>query len=260
MTPVPILLYHSIAERSSEQFRPWTVHPRLFEEHMQLLMDAGYTAVTVSQLLDAMCRQGPGLPSKPVVLTFDDGFGDFYTQALPLMERHGFRSTLYVTTACVGRTAEWLTREGEGHRRMLSWPELRDIVDRGVDCGAHSHTHPKLDEIPRRLAREEVAASREILQDALQRPVRTFAYPHGYHSPKVRELVVDCGYDGAAAVRHAVSSTDDDRFALSRIIVYGGTTAPTMQRLLRGDGLPHGRRPPVQARHGVLAGTARSVA
>jgi peptidoglycan/xylan/chitin deacetylase (PgdA/CDA1 family) len=121
----------------------------------------------------------------------------------------------------------------------MGWPELRDAVARGVDVGAHSHTHPKLDELPLRLARDEIRRSLDVLAEGLGRRVRTFAYPHGYHGPRVRQLVVDAGLAGAVAVKHAMSSTDDDRFALARIIVHGDTSTAVLARLLRGEGLQH---------------------
>lgn len=238
MNPVPILLYHSIAEDASKRFRPWTVRPRVYRQHMQLLADRGHEPISVSRLVDALAGVGPPLPSAPVLVTFDDAYLDFHTQALPVLERHGFPSTLYVVTGCVGGTAGWLAAEGEGDRAMMGWAELRDAAERGVDLGAHSHTHPKLDELPLHQARDEIVRSRQILEDGLRRAVRTFAYPHGFHGPKVRQLVVDAGYDGAAAVRHAMSSTRDDPFALARIIVYADTSVSSLDRMLRGECLP----------------------
>jgi len=148
-----------------------------------------------------------------------------------------------VITRYLGGKAGWLARQGEADRDVLSLAELRDVVARGVECGAHSHTHPKLDELPVRKARDEIVRSRESLEAAVEQPVRTFAYPYGYHGPRVRQLVIDAGYDGAAAVRHARSSTEDDPFALARLIVYGGTTLPALDRMLHGDGVPQAPYP-----------------
>lgn len=243
MSRVPILLYHSIADEAAPRFRPWTVSPELFAAHMDHLAAEGYRPVTVSRLEGAATGNGPALPEKPVLVTFDDGFADFHTAALPVLERHGFPATLYVTSGYVGRTARWLEREGEGNRRMLTWAELQDVAERGVEVGAHSHTHPKLDEIGTRAAKDQIVRSRHVLEDHLQRPMRSFAYPHGYHGPRVRQQVVDAGFCSAAAVRHAMSSTEDDVFGLARIIVHADTTVPELDRLLQGHGLPQAPYP-----------------
>lgn len=258
MTRVPILLYHSISPVASGRFRPWTVPPRRFAEHLALLAELGYQPVTMSQLDDACSGAGPRLPPRPVAITIDDGFADFASAALPALERYGFASTLYVTTGYLGGGAGWLAREGEGRRRMLSWEQVADLAGRGVEIGAHSHSHPKLDELGTRAARDEIRRSRRLLEDHLQRPVRSFAYPHGYHGPRIRRLVVEEGFGSAAAVRHAMSATDDDRFARARIIVGADTSLARLQALLRGEGLPQAPyRPPL--RSGVWRATRRGL-
>jgi peptidoglycan/xylan/chitin deacetylase (PgdA/CDA1 family) len=237
---VPILLYHAVSAEATAAFRRWAVHPQRFGDHLAVLAESGYQPITVSRrgAPRAGGDQPAGtLPPRPVVLTFDDGFADFASAALPRLERHGFASTLYVTTGYVGRGAGWLAAEGEGRRPLLTWPQLAEVATRGVEIGAHSHTHPRLDELPTREVREEVLRSRRTLEDRLQQPVPSFAYPHGYHGPRVRRVVVEAGFDSAVAVKHAMSSTEDDRFALARIIVDADTGAGRLSHLVRGEGL-----------------------
>src|SRR3954449_3067340 len=123
---VPILMYHSIAREAGRRFRPFVVAPEQFAEQIAYLDQAGYTPLTVSELVRAWAYRGIGLPTRPVVVTFDDGFADFHTAALPVLARYGFSATLYVATGYIGDTSRWLAAEGEGERPMLTWAQLAE--------------------------------------------------------------------------------------------------------------------------------------
>lgn len=243
MTRVPILMYHSVARESSARFRPWTLHPRRFAAHMEHLSGRGYQSLTIRQLEEGLRPGGPPLPERPVVITFDDGFADFHSTALPVLEAHHLASTLYVTTGYLGGTAGWLAREQEQDRPMLRPEQLHDVAARGVEIGAHSHTHPKLDELSAADSHAEIHRSKEVLEQELQRPVTSFAYPHGYHSRRVRQQVIEAGYTSSVAVRHAMSSTEDDVFALARVMVLADTATEDLERLLAGQGIPQAPYP-----------------
>jgi peptidoglycan/xylan/chitin deacetylase (PgdA/CDA1 family) len=245
MTRVPVLLYHSVAQESSARFRPWTLHPRRFAAHMEHLSGRGYQSLTIRQLEECLRPGGPPLPERPVVITFDDGFADFHSTALPELEAHHLASTLYVTTGYLGGTAGWLSREREQDRPMLRPEQLHDVAERGVEIGAHSHTHPRLDELSAADSRAEIHRSKEVLEQELQRPVTSFAYPHGCYSRRVQEQVIEAGYTSSTAVRHAMSSTEDDVFALARVMVLADTTTEDLERLLGGQGIPQAPYPPL---------------
>ncbi len=234
---VPILLYHSISRDATPQFAKWTVHPEVFAAHIAYLHDHCYTPITVTQLATAMTDSSVRIPDWPVVLTFDDGFADFYTGALPLLKSYGFATTLYITTGFIGDTSRWLYREGEGERPMLTWSQIAEISTSGVECGAHSHSHPQLDTLPPSVARDEIIRSKTILEHHLGRQVSTFAYPHGYYGSVVRRLVQQAGFSSACAGKNAMSATTDDRFALARITVTADTDVEGFGRLLAGRGL-----------------------
>src|SRR5512140_2840887 len=100
---VPILMYHSISEISEKTCHPYyetSTSPRVFEEHMKCLFENGYSAIALNDLPTVM-RNGKGA-SRPVVITFDDGYKDFLVNALPVLEKYGFSAIVFLATGMMG--------------------------------------------------------------------------------------------------------------------------------------------------------------
>lgn len=228
---VPVLMYHSIGVIATRKFRPYVVPPSLFREHLAALDEQGYTTLSVSEF--ARARRAGEVADHVVVLTFDDAFGDFATAALGALQAHHFTATLYVPTAYVGGRSSWLRAEGEADRAILHWSELADVAGAGIECGAHSHRHPQLDRIPHRELVEEIRRPKLILEDRLQRPVGSFAYPFGYRNRRVRAIVDSVGYDSCCAVRDLMSGPDDSLMDIPRITVTPDVSAEDLGELLR---------------------------
>ena len=222
MTLVPVLLYHAVTARPPPGLERFTVAPRHFADHLRVLRDAGRVGLTVSQFA-ACLRNGPVLPELPVVVTFDDGYADFL-DAAERLGIAGLPATLYMTTGQIGAA------------RMLTRRQLQSLGG-SVEVGAHSRTHPGWTSLPPAAPRRG-PGSKADLEDLLQQPTRSFAYPHGDHDRQVRQTVVDAGFDSAAAVKNAFSHERDDPFAIARITVTAGTTAERIGQLLQGRGAP----------------------
>ena len=229
---VPILMYHSISHSTNRKFKQFTVSPKLFAQHVAYLHRNKYTAITVTQFVNALFQDGSALPEQPVVLTFDDGFADFYTQALPVLKQYGFVATLYVVTAFLNGTSRWLNREGEATRSMLAWDQLIEISTSGIECGAHSHSHPQLDILSRSAAQDEIMQSKRLLEHYLGRSVSSFAYPYGYYTATLRQQIREAVYTSACAVKHGMSSEKSDPFALPRLMVGAGTSLDALASIL----------------------------
>lgn len=227
---VPILMYHSLSRAAAAPFRRYALDPTLFEAHLSYLAAHRYDTLTVSELTERWASGEP-LSAKTVVLTFDDGFADFHTRALPALARHGMTATLYVVTGYVGDTSQWLRSEGEGDRRILSWGQLGEIAAAGIECAGHTHTHPQLDVLPAHRVHDELSRSKRLLEEQLQVPVHSFAYPFGYHCATVRATAAAVGYRSACAVAGQVS-VGGDRFAIPRLTVPAGTGVDDLVRLL----------------------------
>jgi peptidoglycan/xylan/chitin deacetylase (PgdA/CDA1 family) len=234
---VPVLMYHSIGTRATRKFRRFVVHPDEFAAQMAYLAAAGYHPVTAADL----GARRP-LPPRPVVLTFDDAYTDFYGAALPVLREHGFRATLYVPTGYVGATARFNLSMGEEDRAVLSWPALRDIAAEGIEVAAHSHTHPQLDRVPAAVIGDEVRRPRGLLEDELGLAVDGFAYPFGYWNRAVRAAVAAAGYRYACAVDELMTASGDDPLTLPRLTVNAGIGVAGLTRLLAARPTRAGRR------------------
>ena len=235
--PIPILLYHSVADQPADNSWPWVMSPDLFAEHLHLLRLRGYTGVTITQLVSAIRNPAHELPERAIAITFDDGYVDFIENALPLLREFGFPATLYVITRYVGRTSRWLEDEGQGDHPMMTWGQIREAAEQGIEIGAHSQSHPELDILSSRMAYQEIVGSKTELEQQLGRPVHSFAYPHGYHSRETRSLVIDAGFNSACAVKNGLSSLNDDPYALARIMLERGTDTVRLAGLMDGNGL-----------------------
>jgi peptidoglycan/xylan/chitin deacetylase (PgdA/CDA1 family) len=225
---LPILMYHSVCRQpGTPAFARFVVTPDSLERHLAALGEAGYRAVALSELISAAPEE------RCVALTFDDGFADFHDNVLPVLQVYGARASLFVATGYLGGGAGWLQPEGEDGRPMLDWPQLVAIDRSGlVELGAHSHAHPPLDEVDAARRGAEIRMPRRILEDRLQVPVRTFAYPFGYHDRRVRRAVAAAGYELACEVGDRAASSDDDPLALPRWTVPAGLSAEALLELV----------------------------
>jgi peptidoglycan/xylan/chitin deacetylase (PgdA/CDA1 family) len=239
---VPVLLYHSVAPGATPEQRGWVTAPEVFADHMACLAAGGYRTLSVSEYAAMLAEPSPDTSAPTVVITFDDGFADFTRHALPVLTDHHLTATMYVVTGCVGGTASWLDSIGEDDRPMLGWSEINALAGAGIEVGAHTHSHPQLDIIDRGAAWDEIRRSRGVLEDRIGRPVRTFAYPFGFHGPRIRALVARAGFTSACAVKDAISGPGDDPFAIARVIVPGDADVSTLNDLLVGEGRPRAWR------------------
>ncbi len=230
MTAVPVLLYHGVSPTTSDRFGPYVIAPATFEAHLDLIAATAPATLTVSQFVSAMTLRRPIEPGT-VVVTFDDGFADFGRHALGPLRDRSIAATLYVPTAHIGGTAEWLASEGEQDRALLNADELR-LLDGAIEIGAHSHTHAQLDLLPPTRLEEEVRTSKRILEAELGHEVHSFAYPHGFHDSRVRRAVIEAGFRSACAVKNACSSTEDDPFAIARVTVTSDVDLAQLARWL----------------------------
>lgn len=220
---VPVLMYHEIAARSKSKL---AVAPEVFADQLAYLGDAGFTALTAGRLAEILASEDESLPDRPVVLTFDDGYGDFYDDALPLLKQHGMTGTLFMTTGWVGLS--------DDENRMLDWRELAEVAEHGIEVGGHTCEHPQLDQISPSAVLDELRTSKGLLEDHLGRAVPGLAYPFGYSSAKVRLIAREVGYSYAYSVSNYLTTGENDPFALPRLTVGRSTSMESFRRMVTG--------------------------
>lgn len=207
-TTLPVLMYHGIPASGppSDDLEVPLVE---FRAQLTTLVEDGWQLLGLTEALAVKVAE----PERPVVgLTFDDGYVDFLGAAAVMAEL-GARATLYVPTGEVGT---------EGH---LGWDQLTALAAAGVEVGSHSRQHRPMDTLIGDELIEEVALSRAELAGRLDVPVRSFCYPYGYTSRRVRAAVAAAGYSNACVIGRRLARPGDDRFALPRVQPVAGLSA-----------------------------------
>jgi peptidoglycan/xylan/chitin deacetylase (PgdA/CDA1 family) len=218
--PVPVLMYHQITPRPHPAMLKYSVTPAKFRMQMAWLAWAGYRPVTLDAVLTARTGRG-SLPRQPVVITFDDGFQDSWNFAVPVLQSRGFSAIFFLVAGLIGARSTWLLSEKGVEFPLLDWTAARGLEAAGLECGAHSMTHPRLAALDSAACRRELHDSRLRLEDRLGRPVIHLAYPFGSYDPRVRAAARETGYETACSVRIGLSPANDDPLALHRVPVLG---------------------------------------
>jgi peptidoglycan/xylan/chitin deacetylase (PgdA/CDA1 family) len=236
-------MYHSVSEDPTPATSGLSVRPADLAAQLDLLVEQGFVSIPVSTALRywrseaaaAPDAEPPELPSRPVALTFDDGYADFHTQVLPMLERRGMTASLFVTTGWLHDAGP--TRAGRPLAPMLSWGQIDEIAAAGVEVGDHGHSHAPLDQLGQEALVREVLQCRHLLEDRLHRPCQVFCYPYGYSSARVRSVVRSAGYSGACAVANALAATRQGPYALARLTVRRSTTLAAFEQAVHGVAL-----------------------
>lgn len=170
-----IVTYHALARPAS----PVAAPPDRLETDLLSLADAGFTFVSLDQLADRIER-GDVLPPRSAVITFDDGYASVVTEGLPLLRRLRVPATVFVIAGRIGGDNQWPGQTIAVRPMPLAGlSELRDLVSAGVTLGSHSWSHPHLPALPSEALLKEINESADRIEQALQTPVRHFAYPYG---------------------------------------------------------------------------------
>lgn len=216
---IPILMYHKVNPDPRSGGLGLRVPPYKFARQMEYLAAHGFHTVSLVDVVDHF-QKGKSLPSRPVVITFDDGYLDNYTYAFPILKRHRFTATIFVVAGTVGKTNVFDARV-QPVNRMAGWRELREMAAYGITIGAHTLDHPRLTDLPLEEARRQIRESKAVLEAGLGRPVEVFSYPYGRYNLKLARLVKESGYRAAVTTVQGLARPGDDPYTLKRVRVMG---------------------------------------
>lgn len=219
---VPVLMYHSVSDDPQEGMHPYfrtTVSPRVFAEQMAYLHDEGYLTRSPDELAECL-GNGTSRPERLVIITFDDGFQDFHSQAAPVLKQYGFTATVYLPTAFIGDA-----RQQFKSQPCLTWAEVRELQAEDFCFGSHTVTHPQLHGLGRSLIEHELKVSKATIEDKTGKPVSSFAYPYAFPENDstfknlFRECLREAGYTSGVCTSIGRAATGSDLFFLRRLPV-----------------------------------------
>lgn len=235
---VVVLCYHRFEEKGG---REMVSTPAEFEAQLQALKDNDITVISMDDFL-AWRRGEKSIPAKSAVITLDDGWLTGYTTAWPLLKKFNYPFTMFIYT-------DYVKGGAKAGGQSMSWDQLAEMRDAGVDIASHTVSHTGLnakkgrtDEEYREWLKSEIAGSKQIIEEKLGIKVKTIAYPYGLHNDTVREVVKESGYEGGFTVygqhmSHGGDPTLLGRFALDskngevftkRVIAFPGSgSAPS---------------------------------
>lgn len=188
-----ILSYHGIADSNARVDPEFLrVPPAAFRGQLDILLRAGFEVVTVADF----ARRAAGATPPPglVALSFDDGMDDNHSVVLPILQEYSLPATVYVSTGLIGKPNPWME---PGTSRMMVEDELRDLVAAGIELGAHTVTHPNLEELDYGSCLREMVESRDVLAGIADAPIRTFAYPYCKYAEAAVRAARDAGFEAA---------------------------------------------------------------
>lgn len=230
-TRVPILMYHKVAHRNPDALvKGHYVTPETFGRQLRLLRALGYETVELSGLF----QPGTQLPPRPIVITFDDGYQNFFDHALPRLKKFGFVSTVFLVANQLGGVNAWDRAQGDVTEPLMGIEHIKRAAAAGTQFGSHTLDHVNLQRAMPDEARRQISESKAVLEQTLELPIETFCYPYGGMNAQTPEFVREAGYRLACSTLKGTNTAHTDRYALRRINVRSDTWTPVLWlKLLR---------------------------
>ena len=220
-----VLCYHSLRPGWES---PLATEPRDFDWQASWLRRRR-TVLPVREAVTRLDRSGR-LPRGQAALTFDDGFADLHTHALPILTRHQLPATVFLvaqTLTPAGQPVDWVRTAGSQRLTTLTLDQVLEMQDAGVEFESHSWAHRDLIDLSAEECVRDLRESRELLSDLLHRSVTLLAYPRGLHNEMVRQAAEKAGYTHAFALPERAERPD--RFAIPRVGIHRGNGPMTVR-------------------------------
>ena len=234
---IPILMYHSIAEKDESRVHAYyrtTTSPLAFAAQMEYLYRNGYQSSSLAEAI-ALLKGDIRSVAKRVVITFDDGYRNFYQTAFPVLNRFGLTATVFLPTAYIGETT--LKFNGQD---CMTWAEVRELQRYGILFGSHTVTHPQLRTLGKDAIEKEVANSKSTIEEKTGCAVDSFAYPDAFPQAEIefkkmlREALRRAGYRTGVCTTVGRAGCGTDPYFMERIPVNSCDDMALFQAKLSG--------------------------
>jgi peptidoglycan/xylan/chitin deacetylase (PgdA/CDA1 family)/GT2 family glycosyltransferase len=210
--PIRVVMLHSIAEPRSEGEASYYLSPERFRRLLEDMQSGGYVCADPRKVEYADAKWS----ARELVLTFDDGYEDFYTAVFPRVAEYGLKPLVFLVADRIGDSNRWDQEAGLRRRKLLNFDQIRELQRYGVRFGSHTLTHRSLPALNGTDLRREIAESKLRLEELLGQEVSAIAYPYGHTNRRVRAAVIESGYKAAFTTAEGLNVWQDP-FALRRI-------------------------------------------
>ncbi|MBI1280179.1 MAG: polysaccharide deacetylase family protein [Anaerolineaceae bacterium] len=222
---LPILMYHYVSElppHADEIRRGLTVTPSIFKSHMQYLHDQGYNTISLYDLYDALTN-GKSLPPKSIILTFDDGYEDAYTNVFPILKQFGFIGTFFIITS----------RPDANDPNYMSWQQIAEMSRAGMSMEPHTKDHLDLRQRDHDFLIYQMKGSIESLKAYTGRIPRMFDYPVGHYDAATLQVAKELGVWIGVSTANGDLQTTSGRLHLPRLRIAGNMSVAALASILR---------------------------
>lgn len=206
---IPVLMYHSIEREllQNGQLNELRVPKEVFREQMKYLKDNGFTTLTLDEAYKFLINN-QGVPEKSVVLTFDDGYADNYTNAYPILKEFGFKASIFVITGVVDKDPNYMTSA-----------QLKELEANGIEIHAHTVNHEKLSELSYDRQLATLKESKEFVEKLLNKKAGCIAYPFGMYNDNTIKAAKEAGYTMGLTTNGKWSGKEDGILTLDRVYI-----------------------------------------
>jgi peptidoglycan/xylan/chitin deacetylase (PgdA/CDA1 family) len=203
-------VYHRIGD---SRYPSTNISTETFRDQLEYLRDHNFRVLSLGTVVGLLVN-GSNIPAKTVVITIDDAYESFYVNGLPILEQFGYPATLFINTNSVGGSD------------FMTWEEIDDARDRGIEIGNHSHSHQHFLNISEDIKKEEalrqdIDITHELFTAHLGSQPDIFSYPYGEYDKVMMKVLSENGYKGAAAQYSGVLYPGTNLFSIPRFPMGG---------------------------------------
>jgi peptidoglycan/xylan/chitin deacetylase (PgdA/CDA1 family) len=220
---IPVLMYHELSKEKELIAKQYTITQDQFNSHLTYLYEHGYAAVTVKDYVKSLMDPSTKIPSKCVIITFDDGHESDFTLSLPVLKKYNYAATYFVTT-------DWIDES-----RYMSKLQLQTLKAEGMDIQSHAKTHSYLDTLSEDAINSELDCSRKRLEDILQEEISFISLPGGRYNQRVINCAKALGFTGICTSYPFFKKKDEDIFIIGRYGITQRTNKKKFELVVSND-------------------------